>query len=72
MNALRKQFLALRSNNMSYTALTTLEVAGNLMSLPSCHLLPNRTGEDDLFKKQGNYQDKEIEPVSSFFMDSGK
>lgn len=35
MNALRKQFLAVSSNNKSYAALITLEVVGNFMRLPS-------------------------------------
>lgn len=54
MNALRKQFLGLRSNSKSYAPLITLEVAGNWMRLPSCHLLRNRTGENNLFKQQVN------------------
>lgn len=71
VNVLRKQFLALGSDK-SNTVLITLEVVGNLMRLPSCHLFQNRTGEGDLFKKRVKYQEKEIDPVSTSFTNSGK
>lgn len=64
MNTLRKPFLALCSKK-SYTAFNTLGRL-NLMCLPSCFLFQNTTREKDLFKKQLNYQDKEIETVLSF------
>lgn len=36
------------------------------MYLPSCFLFQNTTREGDIFKKQVNYQDKEIETVLIF------